>query len=71
MKKANPPRSRGQKMQHVMPPVHGLSLSKNRSGARFATWLNEAVFLAMIPQSVSVFVLEPGYTKHGNWDPRD
>ncbi|HIB9332117.1 TPA: hypothetical protein ACWYKP_002899, partial [Klebsiella pneumoniae] len=42
---------------------------KNRSGARFATWLNEAVFLAMIPQSVSVFVLEPGYTKPGNWDP--
>ncbi|MFW8171931.1 hypothetical protein, partial [Klebsiella pneumoniae] len=42
---------------------------KNRSGARFATWLNGAVFLAMIPQSVSVFVLEPGYTKPGNWDP--
>ncbi len=33
--KANPPRSRGQKMQHVMPPVHGLSLSKKQVRSAF------------------------------------
>lgn len=32
--KANSPRSRGQKMQHVMPPVHGLSLSKKTGQER-------------------------------------